>query len=78
MTNTYAGQMPTASAPEMTLRDYWAIIVRRKWLVLLGVGAYATGLSLPFIIAILLQNEEEDNICKLQSHNKQDKEVRVG
>ena len=23
----------------MTLRDYWAVIVRRKWLVLLGVGA---------------------------------------
>ena len=39
MTNTYAGQLSTASAPEMTLRDYWAVIVRRKWLVLLGVGA---------------------------------------
>ena len=39
MTNAYAAQPLSLGTPEMTLRDYWAVVVRRKWLVLLGVGA---------------------------------------
>ena len=44
--------MTEAERPEMTLRDYWRVLMRRKWIVVAGV---LTAL-IPAVVLSLLQD----------------------
>ena len=46
--------MTEAERPEMTLRDYWRVLVRRKWIVLAGIVAAVT----PAVVLSVLQEPQ--------------------
>ena len=92
MKTAATGRTAFDDAPEMTMRDYWHVVLRRKWLLVAAVAV--TVLSAMFMVAqqskvyegeaqMLVRNSNGDNVFTNQQQGAQnaarliDTEIRV-